>query len=625
MKKRYCFLQGLGGSLVLLLFFSLYSNSQEYIPFHSDQWQIYNGEIVEHLGRQSLTGTAFLKDVNFQNGVIEVDIAVDGTRSYPGINFRIQSPQNYEKFYMRPHRSGLYPDAMQYSPVTNGITEWQLWVGEGYTSGAEIPENEWIHFKIEVNGTRAKIYQNNEEKPFLDIYDLKHGLSSGTIGLNGPSAFFSNFSYNETDDLDLGVPPIIHYPTGIIKDWEISQPFKITKVDFEKTPQQQELKEIEWQDVNADQTGLVNIGQFYGMQGREPVCVFAKTYIYADDDKVKEFRFGYSDAVSIFLNGEIIYFGNSAYQKRDPSFLGIIGLNDAVFLQLKTGKNELIFLVAESFGGWGFKVQDAKFIEKGDEITEIWETERDFKVSESVLYDPKREVLYVSNFDQFNQGDPNIKQHLSKLNMKGEVMELNWSGELTNPLGMTWYKDRIYSAERKAIAIIDPETGEVTDRIEVSESVFLNDIAIDKKGDIYVSDSRKNVIWKCTDQRCEEWLAGPEVLDPNVMYMYEDKLLFGNSGDQWLKSVDLDSKTVSPIAKLGSGFIDGIRPDGEGNLLVSLWEGRLYRVSMDGVVTKILDTTAPGYYIADFEYIPETGIIYIPTFYDNRVVSYKLK
>jgi len=625
MSYKFISLIRLGGLVTIFLILTFNSKSQEIITFDSDQWQIYNGKIVEHLGRQALTGIAFLKDLDFQNGIIEVDIAVDGTRSYPGINFRIQSPQNYEKFYMRPHRAGLYPDALQYSPVTNGITEWQMWNGAGYTTGAAIPENEWIHLKIEVNGTRAKIYLNNDEQPALDIYDLKHGLSSGTIGLNGPSAFFSNFSYRETENLDFGAPQTIHYPTGMVMDWEITQPFKITQADFEKTPQQQDLEDIEWQNAKADRSGLVNIGKYYGMQGREPVCVFARTYIYADEDKVKEYKFGYSDAVSIFLNGEIIFFGNSAYQKRDPSFLGIIGLNDAVFLPLKTGKNELIFLVAESFGGWGFMVQDGKHIEKGDEITEIWETSRDFKVSESVLYDPKRKVLYVSNFDQFNQGNPNIKQSLSKLNMKGEVVELEWSGELTNPLGMTWFNDKIYSAERKSIAVIDPETGNITDRIEIPESVFLNDIAIDQSGTIYVSDSRKDVIWKCADGSCEEWLVGPDVLDPNVMYMFEDKLLFGNSGDEYLKSVDLSSKEVKSIAKLGPGFIDGIRPDGKGNLLVSHWEGRLYLVGMDGKVTKILDTTAPGYYIADFEYIPETGIIYIPTFYDNRVMSYKLQ
>ncbi len=50
---------------------------------------------------------------------------------------------------------------------------------------------------------------------------------------------------------------------------------------------------------------------------------------------------------------------------------------------------------------------NAVFMDKG--ITKVWETEKDFKVSESVLYDPKREVIYVTNFDQFNMGNPQKK------------------------------------------------------------------------------------------------------------------------------------------------------------------------------------------------------------------------
>jgi len=624
MKNKYFSLIKFVVITIIPVIFSFQSKSQEIIDFESDQWQIYNGKVVEHLGRQALTGIAFLKDTDFTNGVIEVDIAVDGTRSYPGINFRIQSPQNYERFYIRPHRAGLYPDALQYSPATNGITEWQLWNGEGYTASAEIPENEWIHIKIEVKDSQAKIYLGNNEQPALEINDLKHGISSGTIGLNGPSAYFSNFSYRSDDSLNFGDPPIIHYPTGMIRDWEISQPFRITQVDFEKSYDQQDIGDVEWTEVEADKGGLINVGKYYGMQGREPICVFAKTYIYADEDKVKEYKFGYSDAISVFLNGEILYFGNSAYQTRDPSFLGIIGLNDALFLPLKTGKNELIFLVAESFGGWGFMCQDGKFIQKEDKITAVWETSRDFSVSESVLWDPKRDVLYVTNFDQFNMGNPNVTQYISKLNLKGEILELKWAEGLNNPLGMTMYNDKIYVAERKQIGIIDPETGERVDRIELPESTFLNDIAIDENGTIYISDSRKNVIWRCSEGRCKEWISGGEIIDPNVMYFMDGKLLIGNSGDECLKSIDPETKEIKVIAKIGPGFIDGIRPDKNENLLVSLWQGRLYKVTKEGEVTKILDTTAPGYYMADFEYIPETGIIYIPTFYDNRVMSYKL-
>ncbi len=44
------------------------------------------------------------------------------------------------------------------------------------------------------------------DKPALLIHDLKHGVSKGTVGLNGPkdgSAFFSNFSYRTDDKLEV--------------------------------------------------------------------------------------------------------------------------------------------------------------------------------------------------------------------------------------------------------------------------------------------------------------------------------------------------------------------------------------------------------------------------------------
>ena len=40
------------------------------IEFTADRWDLTNARIVEHLGRQAMTGTALLKDVQFENGVI---------------------------------------------------------------------------------------------------------------------------------------------------------------------------------------------------------------------------------------------------------------------------------------------------------------------------------------------------------------------------------------------------------------------------------------------------------------------------------------------------------------------------------------------------------------------------
>ena len=83
--------------------------------------------------------------------------------------------------------------------------------------------------------------------------------------------------------------------------------------------------------------------------------VYAATTIETDRDQVKKLLLGYSDEVSVFLNGRILYRGRSAQNFRDPAFLGIVSVeNDAVYLPLRKGKNELVLAVSELGGGWGF-------------------------------------------------------------------------------------------------------------------------------------------------------------------------------------------------------------------------------------------------------------------------------
>jgi hypothetical protein len=83
--------------------------------------------------------------------------------------------------------------------------------------------------------------------------------------------------------------------------------------------------------------------------------LYARTTIESDREQVKKLEIGYSDDVSVFLNGKILYRGRSAQSFRDPGFLGIINPeNDAVYLPLKKGRNELMLALSELGGGWGF-------------------------------------------------------------------------------------------------------------------------------------------------------------------------------------------------------------------------------------------------------------------------------
>jgi hypothetical protein len=59
--------------------------------------------------------------------------------------------------------------------------------------------------------------------------------------------------------------------------------------------------------------------------------------------------------VSVFLNGHILYRGRSAQSFRDPGFLGIVSADDdALYLPLRKGANELVLALSELGGGWGF-------------------------------------------------------------------------------------------------------------------------------------------------------------------------------------------------------------------------------------------------------------------------------
>jgi hypothetical protein len=82
--------------------------------------------------------------------------------------------------------------------------------------------------------------------------------------------------------------------------------------------------------------------------------LYAQTSIESDRDQVKKLYVRYSDDVSVFLNGQILFRGRSAQSFRDPGYLGIVNPeNDVVYLPLK-GNNEPMLAVSELGGGWGF-------------------------------------------------------------------------------------------------------------------------------------------------------------------------------------------------------------------------------------------------------------------------------
>jgi len=613
-------------SMALLLVLLLFTNSfaQDIVaPFDSERWTMTNAREVDHLGRRALMGTAFLKDVEFTDGVIEVDMAVERRTSYPGVVFRVTSPREHERVYIRPHRAGLYTDAIQYVASFNGVDSWQLYNGPGKTAALEIPYETWFHVKIEVKGSQARVFVNDADQPAIEINELQHGVSKGTLGLIGPldgSSYFSNFRYRTDAYLEFPPPPAVDRPLGLITDWEVSQVFKATEVDLEATPETQGLDTIRWQAVKALSSGIIDISRIHSRKGADADVVFARTTIDSEKEETKQFVFGYSDAVTIFLNGKIIFAANSAYRQRDPSFLGIVGMNDYMYLPLRKGKNELLLNVVEMSGGWGFVFQDVNAIFESTALRKWWELPRKLRYPESVVYDPQRNALYVSNF--FNNG----KEFISKLTVDGTIQELHWIVGLRQPTGLCLSGGFLYAVDRTSLHKIDIDSATIIASYPIPGAQYPNDITADDIGRLYITDTRKNALMMFSEDTITTFMESPLLSGINGILCDGGRLLVGVSGDATIKTIDLSSKAIETIAQLEPGSVmDGLRKAEGGEYLFSDYNGRIFRILRSGKIENILNTKAPQRFCADFEYIPERRLLIIPSLFDNRIVTYQIE
>jgi hypothetical protein len=164
----------------------------------------------EHDVDQEMAAT--LADADFTDGVIEVDIAGARRKGYSttadstgfkgivGISFRIHG-DSAERFYLRPENARvndqLYRNrATQYEADPD--YSWQRLRRDSpgvYESYADVESGAWTKLKIQVSGSKARLYVNDAAEPCLVVNDLKHGADSGKIALwarISSDAYFSN-------------------------------------------------------------------------------------------------------------------------------------------------------------------------------------------------------------------------------------------------------------------------------------------------------------------------------------------------------------------------------------------------------------------------------------------------
>ena len=335
-------------------------------------WQL-DGEarVGSHIDRAALqlrTGNAVLEDVTMEDGTVELDLAVTPHRAFVYLKFRIQAEGEYETFYFRSHKSEL-PDAIQYTPVFQGASNWQLYHGAGYTAATALPPERWIPVKLVVQGDKAAVFVDDMVTPKI-ITSLVREPGPGKLALGGfvprqsapdgvDTANFSNivvrpgvvdFTFPDDDPS----PP----PAGVVERWQVSAPF-VSQHESVPVEVPAEVSSGPWQALATDATGLLVFDRHLERPATGPRrAVAARLILDAEEAGRQRFDFGYSDRVSVLLNGELLMSGNATYSFNFPRRQGLIGLDQGtLYLPLAEGRNELVLIVDEVFGGWGLMGQ----------------------------------------------------------------------------------------------------------------------------------------------------------------------------------------------------------------------------------------------------------------------------
>jgi hypothetical protein len=341
------------------------------LPFDSgwDYSAAKNRSIGTFMGRESLrlrNAVAVRPDISLEDGTIDFDVAVTDHRSFVYIIFRRVAEGENEEIYLRPHKTSL-PDAVQYAPVFNGESGWQLFHGPGNTALVPIPRAQWVHVRLVIKGQQAAFYVGDTTKPAMVIPELARKAAPGTIALRAftPAggapegeyvAAFSNVVVRPgVVPATMPPAPERRAPANLVTAWQVSPAFVPPDGRLRALPTELLANRASWPTHPVDREGRLILDRHVAhASDQKPSAAVLRLVIPANRDTVRRLDLGFSDEYLLFVNGRPVAGGEAAYRFDNPRGDGVIHAGQSVaFLPLRRGENEVLIVLKDVFGGWG--------------------------------------------------------------------------------------------------------------------------------------------------------------------------------------------------------------------------------------------------------------------------------
>lgn len=237
---------------------------------------------------------------------------------------------------------------------------------------------------------------------------------------------------------------------------------------------------------------------------------------------------------------------------------------------------------------------------------------------ESVLFDPEADIYLVANIN----GSPGARDgngFISQISPAGELQDLKWIDgtaegvTLNAPKGMALTGDELWVADIDTVRIFDRRTGEPVGEVAVPGASFLNDVAADADGTVYVTDSTTGAIYRIAADRSFEEAA--RIAGPNGVQARGGLILVTASPGQILL-LEANGAQIEAYS-VPSGALDGLIWLEDGSMIVSSWAASaIYYLDPAGEATELFAGLPSP---ADIGFDSRRRMVLIPHFDDNRV------
>jgi sugar lactone lactonase YvrE len=247
---------------------------------------------------------------------------------------------------------------------------------------------------------------------------------------------------------------------------------------------------------------------------------------------------------------------------------------------------------------------------------------QEFVSPESAIYDARSKRYFISNFGN------------------GNVIAIDSSGKkqyfkqgLNKPLGLTLVKNCLYLIDNpNTVRGWNINTGSAVMNLQIEGARFLNDIAADSAGFLYITDSNTHTVHKIDIATQEYTLFLRTLVDgPNgILYdKFQDRLIICFFFDKAPIQLTYLEDNCSELIPTHLNNLDGLAINNNGNIYVSSWDSGSFAVGFTrtGAVHKFdnnfrnlpIPVSEGLYGPADIYYNPWKKEIAIPLLLDNGV------